>query len=589
MIKLLRLYSETFLFEEVKFHNGINIIVGKYFGGKKKPDINGIGKSTLVRLIDYAFCGSSLKDELRKMKYSFLNEHNYSLELAINGVDYTIKRYFSDINKVYFGESGTLLESYEERDYKEIISNKIFLNSQPDLYFESSWFRNLMRFFIKDDLDHHDRSNPENFINPSSRYPYVVAHNFYLFGVSNYSIVKYDAKAQELRKNQNLKKDNLKKIYEDSGKQYKEYKADINEIENRIGVLETAIKEYHFLESFTQIENELLGLNKYRNELLYDYNKCKTEKDKYEDTFKYEVEISIDKVGKIYGDYNKIFGEYVVKSLSEIVEFRKKIAENRKKFLEERLKILEKEMSNKQKELGKVEVKRQKLFKILDEKEALDSIKNTYEKLIIEKENLEKKTGIIRKITELELTISKIQVDISECIYDIITVIDENQEVFKKLKNRFSDIVRITSFNLINFDEIVFDVIAQHSRKSPINIFLEIPKSQSLGRNRFRIMAYDLTVFFNIVFSKRDLPIFLIHDGVFNGIAERTLINTLNYIYNQSLINSDFQYIVTLNENDIYIPHDKESEYGGFEFDINDCIVASYGDSPEKMLFKRSF
>jgi uncharacterized protein YydD (DUF2326 family) len=50
---LIRIYSETNLIDAVPFHNGINIILGKYSGDKEARGINGIGKSTLVRLVDF--------------------------------------------------------------------------------------------------------------------------------------------------------------------------------------------------------------------------------------------------------------------------------------------------------------------------------------------------------------------------------------------------------------------------------------------------------------------------------------------------------------------------------------------------------
>ena len=50
---LIRLYSDTNLFKTVSFHNGINIILGSYSDEVDARGINGIGKSSLVRLIDF--------------------------------------------------------------------------------------------------------------------------------------------------------------------------------------------------------------------------------------------------------------------------------------------------------------------------------------------------------------------------------------------------------------------------------------------------------------------------------------------------------------------------------------------------------
>ena len=66
---LIKIYSETNLIDTVPFHNGINIILGKYFGDKEARGINGIGKSTLVRLVDFTLLSG--KAEKRFAPYCF--------------------------------------------------------------------------------------------------------------------------------------------------------------------------------------------------------------------------------------------------------------------------------------------------------------------------------------------------------------------------------------------------------------------------------------------------------------------------------------------------------------------------------------
>ena len=64
MVMLKQLYSETELFDKlfdkVTFRQGINIIQGVYtISDKERSGLNGIGKSTLVRLIDFALVSDS--------------------------------------------------------------------------------------------------------------------------------------------------------------------------------------------------------------------------------------------------------------------------------------------------------------------------------------------------------------------------------------------------------------------------------------------------------------------------------------------------------------------------------------------------
>lgn len=96
-------------------------------------------------------------------------------------------------------------------------------------------------------------------------------------------------------------------------------------------------------------------------------------------------------------------------------------------------------------------------------------------------------------------------------------------------------------------------------------------------------------IFLNSVYKKRKFPDFLIHDGVYHGISINTKVKALNYLYHQHLANPRFQYIATFNEDEIYIPTEKQSLIGKFDFDLEKVIRAEFTDSPEKMIFKRSF
>ena len=110
---LVRLYSETnLLVKDISFEPGINIVLGKYSDDKEAKGINGIGKSSLVRLINYCFLSGSAEKIFNQPKYDFLKneEHNIILEFVSDEKKYFIKRYFADNDKVYFGSTHLKLE-----------------------------------------------------------------------------------------------------------------------------------------------------------------------------------------------------------------------------------------------------------------------------------------------------------------------------------------------------------------------------------------------------------------------------------------------------------------------------------------------
>jgi len=108
-----------------------------------------------------------------------------------------------------------------------------------------------------------------------------------------------------------------------------------------------------------------------------------------------------------------------------------------------------------------------------------------------------------------------------------------------------------------------------------------------LGKFRLKILIYDLTVFFNIIKKNLKFPHFLIHDGIFHSIETKTVIKSLNEIHRTYLKNPNFQYIFTVNQDELKSYQDKT--YGILDFDPNDYIITTYKDDPAEMIFKREF
>src|SRR3954470_23760776 len=120
---LIKIYSDTNLINAVPFHNGINIILGKYSEDKEARGINGIGKSTLVRLVDFTLLSGKAEKRFSQKKYDFLrdDDHTITLELEVQGQKYFIKRGFADIKKIYFGKRTDALNEYEKSEMPKVL------------------------------------------------------------------------------------------------------------------------------------------------------------------------------------------------------------------------------------------------------------------------------------------------------------------------------------------------------------------------------------------------------------------------------------------------------------------------------------
>lgn len=591
MLKLKRLFSDTNLFDPVVFHSGINIIQGVYTKSEevRKKELNGIGKSTLIRLINYTLLSNTAKQKyFNANKYEFLKGHSVILEFEKNNGSFFIKREFDDPKTVSFGKSLDKLNRYNEKELKIIFSDLFFNDEKYEGYFDSASFRNLTKFFIKDDINNFERTDPLNFISAHRRKFEVYSYNLFLMNLPNNSLVVYDSLKKQVDYLKKQKNKVIGRLKDETGKSIEEISSEIRLLEEKIGTFQKSINEYKFGESYKDAENEIIKITSHVSDLLSKITLYQRKLNDYRKSYEYEIEIDQNKIVQQYSEVNTIFGKLVKKSIDDVISFRKGLAENRKRFLKKREDNLSKEIETLREKLADFEEKRSTLYKILDEKEALDSIKNTYSMLIEEKSKKERLSASILQVKEIENEIIKTNNKITESISSISNDIDLIQDRINSITSIYFDIVK-ESISLGDMKEVVFDIRSSPDMNSPVKIKIDVPKSDALGKSRYKILAYDLAVFLNIVQSHRSLPHFLIHDGVFHGIDIKTVIRVLNYMNSKFLQGNDMQYIITANENEIFIPKDKREIYGTYDFDIEKSIVATYKDIPEGMIFKREY
>lgn len=577
------------------FEPGLNIILGKYSGDKDQRGINGIGKSSLVRLINYSLLSDSSEKRFSKEKYDFLRKekHNIILELKINNETHFIKRYFAEKDKIYFGTKYNSLEEYSKTELKKILINKLFPIENNDVFFEGNKFGTIMSFFIKDDLENQRRVDPLNFLpyNPNVRE--IAIYNFFLLNLSTKHLIRYDELAKEYDSYNKTIKGLQDKIKLDTGKTIEEFKTERIKIEQNISLLEKSLQDYKFLENYKNIEGQLIEVTTNINEKLKTYYSLSNKHKKIRDSFHLSQDVDTKQIQKLYNEVLQTFGDIVTRTLEEIANFKKEIIENRNKFLISKEKQLESSIKETLDEISKLEKKRSELYKKLDEKGALESIKNTYEQLTLEKSQLAGNLAILTQVDEIQDMLFNLDITISEIKRDMLTELKNYDEPINNLRTLFQDILENAIFleddNPNGYFDISPKINSQKRNELPFKIDVEIPKADALGQSRLKIVAYDLMVFLNNVYNKRKFPDFLIHDGVYHGISINTKVKALNYIYHQHLANPNFQYIATFNEDEIYIPKEKQSLIGEFDFDIDKMVRAEFTDSPEKMIFKHSF
>jgi uncharacterized protein YydD (DUF2326 family) len=590
---LIRIYSETNLIDSVSFHNGINIVLGKYSGDKEARGINGIGKSTLIRLIDFTLLSGKAEKRFAQKKYDFLrdDEHSITLEFEIKEQKYFIKRGFAETKKVFFGKRPDTLEDYEKSEMPKVLESIFFPTENNEVFFEGKRYGTLMEFFVKDDLQSQQRVDPLNFVSYNANARDKAMYNFYLLNLPTKTLLKYNEVSSEYERYNNTVKALADKVKADTGKDIQEFRTERLKIEKDISILENSLKEYNFLANHKEIEQKLNQIITEINEQSVIYHNTNQKLEKLKTSFNDVSVVDLDKIRKLYNETIDTFGNFVKKSLDEVIDFKKQLLSNRNKYLLEEEKKLELSIELSLIKLEKLEKSRSKLFSLLKERGALDRIESTYERLVNEKTLLERNTSIVREIDEIEEILGNSNIVIAELKRDIVSELNKHQSYLDELRLLFQQILENAIYLEEEFENSYFNIPLNSSsprNQLPFKINLEIPKADALGQERLKIVAYDLMVFLKSRIDKRNIPDFLIHDGVFHAVSYKTISNILNYMFHKSNELHNFQYILTFNEDEIDLSGD-ESKYGKFDFDWYKQVIAEYSDTEQETIFKRFF
>ncbi|MBG6063190.1 uncharacterized protein YydD (DUF2326 family) [Flavobacterium sp. CG_9.1] len=590
---LIRIYSDTNLIDTVPFHNGINIILGKYSEDKEARGINGIGKSTLVRLIDFTLLSFKAEKRFNQKKYDFLrdDEHTIILEFELQGQKYFIKRSFADTKKIFFGKRPDALDEYEKSEMPKVLEGIFFPTENNEVFFEGKRYGTLMEFFVKDDLQSQQRADPLNFVSYNANAREKALYNFYLLNLPTKTLLKYNEVSSEYEKYNNTVKSLSEKIKADTGKDIQEFRTERLKIEKDISAIENSLKEYNFLDNHKEIEQKLNQVISEINEQSVIYHNANRKLEKLKSSYSDVSSIDLSKIQKLYNETIATFGNFVKKNLDEVIDFKKQLLANRNKYLLEEEKKLQSSIDQSLKQLEKSEKSRSQLFSLLKERGALDRIESTYERLVNEKTLLERNTSIVREIDEIEEILGNSNIVIAELKRDMLSELNKQQPYIDELRLLFQQILENAIYLDEEFDNSYFNIPLNSTtprNQLPFKINLEIPKADALGQERLKIVAYDLMVFLKSRIDNRNIPDCLVHDGVFHAISNKTITNVLNYMFQKSNELHNFQYILTFNEDEIDLSRD-ENKFGKFDFDWSKQVIAEYSDSEQETIFKRFF
>ena len=575
-IRLNRLYSESNIFEEISFHDGVNIILGEKYDDSsvKGRKTNGVGKSMSIEFLDFGFLNDYEKSRIAKIpKEVFPLEENVILDLDIGDEAITIKRNRKQADQPVIIREGRTVSFDKLQDAREYLTGLIFpkLNGK-----KVPSFRNLFSILMRD-----ERSEFTDIIkchDLTKKIPDDLSAHLFLLG---FSLEAYKNTLETIKEieavNTVIAKDK-KELTQEGKKKISDVKAELNALEDELQKLEDAIESFKTNETFDSMEADLIELEdlldqlrKRQKALRYDYEKIR-KMPKPEQIDDREIEL-------VYNQFKSELGNAVVKSLNEVVGFKNKIEEFQRTLVNQKAKELESQLKSIAEQIRVLDDEYSEKLKVIDKKGVLKNLKVSLKIYEAKKDSISHTKFLFDQYEKNEKKKRMLNLQKTQQLMEIDSEIEQNKEIM----DDFIDTILEIHESIMGNKECSFSLqtVDKARKKTPVELTLRIYDDGSHSVDRTKVFIYDMALLFN-QYTRDRHPLFLVHDNIFD-VDQDTLVQCLNYIYKQEEQYQDFQYILTLNRDKI----ENEEQRKLIQMDIDEHQVSVF--TKEKKFLGRNY
>lgn len=562
-------------FKTVEFKEGFNVVLAdRTSGSTQKDSRNGLGKTTLIKIIDFCL-GSSFKND-HPLNQKELENWTFFVDMKLKGKEITISRSTSDHNKIFVdGDTSSLpiqpqrnLDGcfFKPKDLTAVLGELMFgLSSNVIEKTYSPTFRSLMSYHI--------RSTKGAYNSPFKQYEQqqewdIQVNNAFLLGLN----WEYASQFQILKDNKNTL-DKLKKAAKQgllSG-----YIGTLGELEaERIGINEriekyrTDLNTFKVHPQYSDIEKEANSLTESihkivndrmtNNQLLTAYNKSISE----------EKDISTKKVENVYKEAGLFFPDNLKVKLNELVNFHEQVIANRTDYLRSETERITRVIESQDEKISSLTKKRAELLEVLQKHGALEEYNKLQSKFTELEQKLNEINNRISNLKTFEKGLSDYKIKKEELRLRTRRDFEEREDPVKKALSIFN----WNSQYLYSEPGLLSIDITDTGYKYKI----DIKRAGSHGIGNMKIFCYDLLI--NQLESNRPYkPGFLIHDStIFDGVDERQIARALELAKKESE-DKGFQYICTMNSDKV--PTKDFSD--GFQKIFDDSTRIGFTDATE--------
>ena len=404
---LTRLYSQPEgLFPSIEFKNGVNFIFGKKdTQSDKKDSLNGIGKSLLIDLIDFCLLATFRPDHNPRLYRAkkFMAGYVIVLEFEIDNRRYIIKRDPANPNKdIEFGLVGDI-KTYTESELKTLLTDLIFFNKNYQGQYSNHWLRKLLPFFIKKERP----KKGDEFIDPikyidNCKPMELNIYHLFLLGIDN-TLASENFDIQDNLKEKEPLMGGVEKFVEETYGLEKISTAhnEIDKIKRDIKNIEANIASFKLAPNYEDAEERANKLTSQIKELWYQNYNGRKNLENYENSYKVDVDINIQRIESLYKEANELLAGQIRKTLDDAVNFRKSLSNSRKSFLLNEINSINSIIKVNDEKINGLEEERAEIFGFLSARAAIKDLSEAYFSLSKKREGLGELEGKVKLYIDL--------------------------------------------------------------------------------------------------------------------------------------------------------------------------------------------
>ena len=552
-MKISKIYSNK-NFKNIEFNENFNAIVA-FIESDKKEDTHNLGKTSLIRVIDFLLLSSFDKNTDKLLGNDIFIGQEFYGELKLNNGKYLlIKRSINTPTKISFKLNDSKLNDFElDIDWDEELTlkkAKARLNDYLDFNILPNWdYRKSITYFLRSQQDYLDVFKLNKFKGKHKDWkPFV----FDLLGFDGKLILeKLEIEEEIDTLKGKVKTLKLEAQIDTSEKDRLEGLLEIKK--NELFEVRTLIDRFNFFKEdiltnkklVEEIDVQLQAFNTDRYRISFEINKIESSLSDIID------DIDNKTISDLFEEVNLYYPQQLIKEYNDLINFQKSLTIERKKYLLETLTELKKEYLDLNIKIREIENQKGELLSLLTQKDSYKKFKEYQRKTVsleVEVERIDDKIQAIDNSLIIENDIAEKKESIANYVLALKDALSERKhsninKIFNSIIKEILDTNALISLKLNNQGNIEFN--ADYQNKVDL---LNTSESQGTTYKKLLCVAFDLSLLVN--FSDKSFYKFVYHDGVLEGLDDRIKIRYIKLV-KELCEKYDLQYIITLIDSDL--------------------------------------